>query len=526
MRLTLGNLLDHPEFGLKLLTVGPQARRIPILGAHSIEISHPARWLSEHWVMLTAGVRLRGRPLEQRRLIAELSDAGIASLGFGVGMVSKQVPKALLDEADRRSFPVFSVPVQLPFREIISFVNRSLLSTDLFVLQRVISMQDYLMDAFHEDPPEPVLIRRLASVLRGADVALVEVDGRVTAQTAPSAAAAWSKIRRSSRLHELEHDGRWGVAARVDRANQPSAWLIVLTAEGQGYRQLVSPVTRAAARLLGVPSLARDSGSWRRRRRRRIADVLHDSAAESRRPRFLGALADTGIDFATPCRVVLFAGEPLGAAEPLSSGQLLRRIEELLDRHEVAHVSTERAGRVFTVAQDELQSLGSWLTDISDQHAQIHAGVGEQIFDVEGVQRSLLDARIALADLMMKASPEAVMRYEALDPITLMLASLPNSREHQRLADELAPLADEPRLLETLETYFASDLTVARAASRLGIHHNSLRYRLSRIEQLLGASLACPRTIALLYMALHDRELPCGAAREVAAGGSTLHPAA
>ena len=160
--------------------------------------------------MLTAGVRLRARPAEQRRLIAELSEAGIAALGFGVAMVSKQVPKALLDEAEQRTFPVFSVPAHLPFREIIGFVNRSLLSTDLYVLQRVISVQDYLMDAFHEDPPEPVLIRRLASVLRGADVALVESDGRVTAQTAPCAAEAVSKVRRSSRLHELEHAGRWG----------------------------------------------------------------------------------------------------------------------------------------------------------------------------------------------------------------------------------------------------------------------------------------------------------------------------
>jgi PucR family transcriptional regulator, purine catabolism regulatory protein len=515
-RLTLGDLLDQPDFGLKLLTVGAAARKIPIHGAHSIEISNPARWLSEHWVMLTAGVRLRARPAEQRRLIAELDDGGIAALGFGVAMVSKQVPKALLEEAERRSFPVFSVPFPLPFREIISFVNRSLLSTDLYVLQRVISVQDYLMDAFHEDPPEPVLIRRLASVLQGADVALVESDGRVTAQTSPSAAGAWTKVRRASRLHELEHEGRWGVAARVDRANQPSAWLIVLTPEGHGYRQLVNPVTRAAARLLGVPSLARDSASWRRRRRRRLADVLHDSPDEARRPRFLSALADCGIDFATPCRVALFAGDATAGVEPLSGDQLLRRVEELLDRHEIAHVSSERDGHVFTIAQDDLPSLAGWLGDVSDRHAQLSAGIGEPVFDVDGVQRSLLGARIALADLKHGTQAGRVMRYEALDPITLMLASLPGLDEHQRLTRELAPLDGDPRLLETLEMYFASDLTVALAASRLGIHPNSLRYRLSRIEEALGMSLTSPRTIALLYMAMHDRELPCGKGAEPA----------
>ena len=301
-----------------------------------------------------------------------------------------------------------------------------------------------------------------------------------------------------------------GVAARVDRAHQPSGWLIVLAAEGQGYRQLVNPVTRAAARLLGVPSLARDSASWRRRRRRRLADILHDSRAEGRRARFLTALADTGIDFATPCRVALFAAVPTDGAEPLADDQLLRRVEEMLDRHEVAHVSTEREGQVFTIAQDELPFLDTWLADASDQRAQLRAGVGERVWEVSGVQRSLLDARIALADLTRTSASSRVMRYEMLDPITLMLASLPDSSDHQRLADELAPLRDEPRLLETLEMYFASDLTVARAASRLGIHPNSLRYRLNRIEAALDVSLTSPRAIALLYMALHDRELPCG----------------
>ena len=505
--------MAQPDFGLKLMTVGPRVNAIPIHGAHSIEISDPVRWLSEHWVMLTAGVRLRARPAEQRRLIAELSDGGIAALGFGVAMVSKQVPKALLDEAEKRSFPVFVVPAQLPFREIISFVNRSLLSTDLYVLQRVISVQDYLMDAFHEDPPEPVLIRRLASVLRGADVALVEADGRVIAETAPSAAMAWGKVRRTSRLHEFEHEGRWGVAARVERANQPNAWLIVLAAERQGYRQLVSPVTRAAARLLGVPSLARDSATWRRRRRRRLADVLCATPDDARRARFLSALADTGIDFATPCRVALFMAKPSNGAEPLTGDPLLRRVEDLLDRHEVAHVSTECDGNVFALVQDELRSLEDWLPEISDPQATVYVGVGEPALDVNGVPRSLLDARIALADQVRTGRSGQVMRYEMLDPITLMLACLPDPDKHDRLAHELAPLASEARLLETLQMYFASDMNVARAAARLGIHANSLRYRLNRIEEALGLSLSSPRTIALLYMALHDRELPCASRR-------------
>jgi len=41
-----------------------------------------------------------------------------------------------------------------------------------------------------------------------------------------------------------------------------------------------------------------------------------------------------------------------------------------------------------------------------------------------------------------------------------------------------------------------------RAARAMGLHHNSLRYRLGRVEQFLGRPLKDPATIASLYIAL------------------------
>jgi purine catabolism regulator len=507
-QLTLGELLDAPGFGLKLLTVGPQARRRLIHGAHSIEVSGPARWLPEHWVMLTTGVRLRARPAEQRSLIADLVEGGIAALGFGIGVVSKQVPGALLEEARKRSFPVFTVPFDVPFREIELFVNRSLISTDLYVLQRVVSMQDYLMDAFHEEPPEPVLLKRLASVLRGAEVALVESDGTVIAATGANAAAAWAKARRKSRLHELEYAGRWGVAARVDRANRSPAWLIVLTAGEDPYRQLVKPVTRAAARLLEVPSLARDSAAWRLRRRRRLAAILHDPSRTARGARFYEALADAGLDLATPCRVVLFGDSSDGdETEPLPE-QVLDRVEDLLDTHQVAHVSSQVGRTVFTFAQDELESLGAWLESADKDSAVLCAGIGEPVTDLNDVERSLFSARIALSELRQQRQIGRVVRYESLDPLTLLLTSPDGSAVRHRFAACLEPLTAETHLLETLEAYYAADLSVPRAARALRIHPNSLRYRLGRIEQIVRLPLSSPRTVAILYLALLDRRLP------------------
>ena len=78
---------------------------------------------------------------------------------------------------------------------------------------------------------------------------------------------------------------------------------------------------------------------------------------------------------------------------------------------------------------------------------------------------------------------------------------LVNSRTAESSASPLAPL------LETLQSYFAVNMNVAEAALRLNVHRNTVRYRLARIEELLGMRLNAPRTIANLHLALLTERL-------------------
>src|SRR6478672_5491583 len=150
---TLGDLLAQEDLGLELLAGGDDAPARRVAGAHAIEIERPSTWLEPGWIMLTTGVRLRNNAARQRQLIAELQAADAAALGFGLDLVFKRVLAALLKKAHARAFPVFVVPLPVPFRDVISVVNRALASSDLRALQRLSSMQLYLMDALGRRPP-------------------------------------------------------------------------------------------------------------------------------------------------------------------------------------------------------------------------------------------------------------------------------------------------------------------------------------------------------------------------------------
>jgi purine catabolism regulator len=508
MRLKLADVLDQPDFGLELCSGGEAARAVPVEGAHSIDLRDPVRWLQESWIMLTTGVQLRGSATVQRRLVAQLAEGGQTALGLGLGIAMRRVPRALLDEAQRRDFPVFTVPLETPFREIVSFVNRTSMSADLYALHRLASMQRYLLDAMHQALPDQALVERLASLLGGADVAYLSATGVPIASTTPEPAFDRDLISQApASLREFEHGGRWGVVAPVLEGDVPAGWLAVLLGTATVSHQVARPVVRTAAELLGLVSVTRLAAvRGRRDRRQRLGARLLRALGGERDEDLRGALAAEGIDFTTPCRVAVLSGVDPGDA--VASEALATALEGCgVDLAPAVH----RAD-VIVLAQDDLHGLGEWLrTDPA--LAGVRAGVSEPVLRLEDAGAAVEQARLALSVALTGRAGAAVQRHEALEPSVALLGPGCAQGLRDRLTSSLAPLDGEPRLRDAVVAYLDAGLDVGRAAQTLGLHRNSVRYRLDRAEQLLGRSLRSPGTVATIHLALLAERLEAASSR-------------
>jgi DNA-binding PucR family transcriptional regulator len=79
--------------------------------------------------------------------------------------------------------------------------------------------------------------------------------------------------------------------------------------------------------------------------------------------------------------------------------------------------------------------------------------------------------------------------------------------------DEIGPLLAEGRsdamrrVRETVATYFAELASVARTARRLGVHENTVQYRLQRAADILGRPLR-ERALELQVALVLARLLP------------------
>ena len=139
-------------------------------------------------------------------------------------------------------------------------------------------------------------------------------------------------------------------------------------------------------------------------------------------------------------------------------------------------------------------------------HAGAVAGLGRAVDGVAAAPESLRDAQLA----MERAAEGEVVAFEDLDLGTLLLSEAAPERLEPKLETLLSALRGHAPLEAALVAYFDHDLDVVAAAGSLHLHPNSLRYRLGRVEELLGCSLKHPATIADLHIALLAKRRTAG----------------
>jgi sugar diacid utilization regulator len=132
----------------------------------------------------------------------------------------------------------------------------------------------------------------------------------------------------------------------------------------------------------------------------------------------------------------------------------------------------------------------------------LHVGIGRSLTAVDGVVDSYHDAQLAVRTLRQSAERRKVMSYEDFDFATRLFADVGLERMVAWAEDFLRPLSDKENLLQGLRAFFENDQNINVAAEALSIHHNSLRYRLSKVEKLLTINLKQPAAVSSVFLAL------------------------
>ncbi|MFF2655164.1 PucR family transcriptional regulator [Streptomyces sp. NPDC058045] len=199
-----------------------------------------------------------------------------------------------------------------------------------------------------------------------------------------------------------------------------------------------------------------------------------------------------------------------GDAPPLATvpgGAALCTVPWGATGHSLALLVRLRASTVLTPARSAAARLRESASTTAEAGAEVRvaagvAGVRDGLGELgEAWREAAAAARAALAE--ERLGP--VAEWSAIGPYRMLTALPPGTTHDPLVRDLLAPAHRE--LARTAEAYLDCAGQAGRTAAELGIHRQTLYYRLSRVEQLTALDLDDGEDRLLLHMALKGSRL-------------------
>lgn len=540
-------LLETPALGLRLLVGDDQLDR-PVRGVMTTDLRDPSRYLSGGELVLT-GLAWRRDAADSGRFVQLLAEARVAGLAAGEAEQA-QLPEDLAAACRQHRIPLFAVDEAVSFAEITEHVVRQVSGRRAGDLAAVVDRHRRLVAAPAGGGPRAVL-ELLGSDLDLTAWLLSATGRQITGSQPAQLPAATARRLAAQQLAALRSGRRGPYRATVGSAVY--ALFPVTTAEGGDIRhRLLSDWLLAVAedaaewpaervglldgvtRLIAVERLREDA---ERAVRRRLAQEVLELARAGAPPadvaaRLRLAVPDPGAGGAAACwQVVVARLEWSGSqdAAPGDDGQAL--LEEVCSANgagggsagdgpapgngatgsfEPAVARTEDGEAVALVplppgpdggpgapltAETLLGAFRPVLAAGLGDDGRLTLGVSAAVPSAEGLRGALEEARHARRVAAARPERLSAAGHEELASHVLLLPFVPDDVRRAFTARLLDPLRSYDRrhrseLVPTLEGFLKADGSWTRCAAQLHVHVNTLRYRISRIEQLTGRDLS------------------------------------
>ncbi|GLW07668.1 CdaR family transcriptional regulator [Microtetraspora sp. NBRC 13810] len=503
-----------------------------------MEVPDVLAWVKPHELLLTTGYPLRNTPQSLDRLVADLDERGLAALAIKLGRYLDELPRDMVEQADRLGFPLIQLPNDVGFDDILNQVLTDILNRQAAALARA--------EEAHRALVQVVLagggLREVSAEVAGLlDVAVATFDG------AGQLLAAAGPGEHVAALREL-------VAAGGDLGGQP----VIAAGPGAGGGRVTGdPVRRRAA------DAAQGAG--------RVCAAVPVIAGGHHHGRIVayspaGAIRDSDVGIleraATVAALVVTRQEAVNAVESKYRADFLRDVltgragsaERVAARARAFGWNLERSVVVMVAeldpegdertAQDRL--VASWTAAIRRHDGRgAVAGFSHEVVAVVDASadaaRLAKDAAAAFTEALpatfstgtsrtaagpdalpeaygqaLKAArvgrqlhgPGAVAHFDQLGVYRLLSLVNDTAELHAFVRETLGPLAadDEAEnadLRRTLQVLLETNLNVAETARRLHFHYNTLRYRIGKLERMLGDFTEDAHLRLNLTLALH-----------------------
>lgn len=499
-----------------------------VRGVNVMEVPDILPWVKADELLLTTAFPLtRADPGRHEQLmldlVVDLNARGLAALAVKLGRYLDAIPQKVLDRADELGFPVLRLPDGVAFDEVLAEVFSELLNRQARVLAEA--------DALHRAISAIVLaggglpqIAIEVSRLLDCVVLITTPDGRILADEGGephrSALEAAGQFDPSGRLLvERLRTGRQNIPASVAIPAGTAAMTSILAggidhgrivayrADEQLPPGTVTAIERAAivAALTITKELAVAAVEGKFRGDY-LRDVLTGLVAADET--VVTHCRSLGWEIDRPMVVVVAELDPVDASATVTiAGSVVHRSQHerfssawhqvvrardksapvVAFSHEVVSLLPVRPESPAPVVDQVVAAVSG---DRGGGRQSFCTGVSRVVTEPAGIAAAYAQARKSVSVGRRVHGHGSVSHFDSLG-VHRLLSLVPDTTELTSFAAEvLAELssdtAEAADLRLTLQTLLDTNLNVAETARLLHFHYNTLRYRIGKLERILG----------------------------------------
>lgn len=473
-----------------------------------IDVPDAHLWVHGGEFLITSGYLFSKNPLNLLSLVEGSALAGGAALGIKVGRFLGDLPKQVIELADKLDFPLLDIPPQINHGDIMTKVLAAIVNQRFRILSQSSTIQDFFLEQVVRGNPLENILDGFES-FTNCPIQLIQ-DGVDVPNNSKGMKEANLENELSTRVDSLTLAGRHVGSLHFLSGREPSDEL--------------AKVSLANAKT-AIIILIQQNFALRDAERRHSEGLLQDLLFRRGLP---------GQDQMALAKMIGWAHEGLALSALIKIPERsLRNTKEIYDIPQIclscAHkvlariknaLYTELSGTAVFIlpvfeGPDDVGKLLHLIDSIRMEvemefNITLIAGLGSAKQNISKVSESYVEARETLEIVERTQKFKRVASWEDID-LERILVLIHGTDAGRKLVQKcLGPLILEDKkhdtkisgLVKTLDIYADKNWSMKEAAAELSIHYNTLKYRLQKIMSLIDLNLQDRQTRVEISIAL------------------------
>ena len=526
MPVTVGQILELDVLKDARLLAGKGGLGRRVSSVTVGEVPDIADWLSGGELVLSTMFAVKGDLERQREFCRRVMLAGAAALFVKTTRFVENVPRDVLELAEKRNFPIIEVPQGLRWTRLMQEATEIIINRQASQLEKSQSIHRDLLGVvirgggWQELADEasrliemPVLIMDVYLELLAASSGLPLAANVLEAELKkPEVQASLDALGRGQKLGHVQIDGLPAFFVLPIVASHKRLGYVCALSDSPALSSMETLALEHAATIATL-EMAQDRVRFETEVRLKgdfVDDVVNGGADDSvqRRGAFLGC------DLSHGATVVLLGVDEFDGLLPrktLGQDELEQRIERYFSRSSrlvtassASSLASLKSGRLVlflcgstsidanAVAKlaAKLQALGKEVGDLS-----VSVGIGGHVTDPAELNRGYQEALVALKVGRKLSGPGSLLRFKDVGTYKILFDIWERDPDEVRSLYEetVAPVdryddENSTQLLQTLIVYLHNNENLTKTAEELFAHRHTIRYRLTKIADITGLS--------------------------------------